>query len=199
MKKLIYTIALAVLGIFSASAQDVTAKLNEAKSEYAGGNLDNARFALQDVLNQINQAIGKDILAILPANLGGMAVNSKDDNVTGAAGFAGLFVNRTYGTETKTAKIEIMSDSPMLTSLNAILALPAIMGNSDPNQKRVKIAGYKAVLQKENSQTDNGSYTLQVPINNTLLTFRVTGFPNDNDVVNMANSLPIDQIAKIAQ
>ncbi len=198
MRKLIYTIALAVLAIISAQAQEVTAKLNEAESSYSSGDLENSRFALQQALNDINQAIGKDILALLPAKLNDMACNTKDDNVTGAAGVAGLNVNRTYGTEGKTAQIEIMSDSPLLTSLNTLLAMPMIMGNSDPNQKRVKVAGYKGMLQKETSDNKD-SYNLQLPINNTLLTLKVTGYPNENDVINMANSLPIDQIAKLAQ
>jgi len=73
------------------------------------------------------------------------------------------------------------------------------MGNSDPNQKRMKISGYKAMLQKSNSDETNVSYTLQIPLNQALFTLHVKGIPGENDVINIANGLPLDQIAKLAQ
>ena len=79
-------------------AQDAAAKLDEAEKSYSSKDLDNARYALQEALNEINKAIGKDILDILPTKLSDITCNQKDDNVNGAAGFAGLFVNRSYGT-----------------------------------------------------------------------------------------------------
>lgn len=201
MKTLKYTLVLFVfcLTIPCIQAQEAIAKLTEAESAYASKNLDNTRFALQQALLEINKAIGKDILDILPKKLTDINYNEKDDNVSGAAGIAGLFVTRSYGTGEKTGNIEIMSDSPMLTSLNAILSMPAIMGSSDPNQKRVKIGGYKSLLNKTTDNEGIISWDLQIPMNQTLVTFRVKGMPNENEVIALANSLPLDQIAKLAK
>ena len=201
MRKTLYITALAILSLLASnvSAQDAAAKLNEAETAYSSKNLENTRYALQQALIEINKAVGKDILDLLPKALSGLDVVTKEDNVSGAAGFAGLFVNRNYGQAEKTIKIEIISDSPMLAGLNAMLAMPMIMGNTDPNQKRMKISGYKAMLQKSSSDETNVSYTLQIPLNQALFTLHTKGIPVDNDVIAIANGLPLDQIAKLAQ
>jgi hypothetical protein len=201
MRKTIYTIAVAVVCMLTSNvnAQDAAAKLSEADASYSSKDLENTRYALQQALMEINKAVGKDILDLLPKTITDLAIVPKDDNVNGAAGFAGLFVNRTYGEGDKNLKIEIISDSPMLAGLNAMLAMPAILGNSNPNEKRMKIAGYKAMLQKSSSDAANVSYTVQIPLNQALFTLHVNGIPAENDVVNIANGLPLDQIAKLAQ
>jgi hypothetical protein len=181
-------------------AQDATAKLNEAENAYSSHNLDGTRSALQDALNEINKAIGKEILDILPTKFSDISYNEKDDNVTGSAGFAGLYVNRTYGTSVgKNAKIEIMGDSPLVTSINAILSMPMLMGSSESSGKKITINGYKALLKKNSGDNQNVSYTIQIPLNQTMLTFSVNGIPGESDVINLANTIPIDKIMKIAQ
>lgn len=179
-------------------AQDANAKLSAASSAYDSKNLDDARFALQEALNEINMLIGKDILKALPSKMNDMACNTKDDAVSGAAGFAGLSITRTYGAEPKTARIEILGDSPLLSSLNVLLSMPMMMG-SDPNQKRIKVGAYKGLLQKETSDNTVTGYTVQLPLNQTLLTFKVDGAFSENEVMSMAQSIPVDQIAKVSQ
>ena len=135
---------------------------------------------------------------MLPATMGDLPAVAAEDNVTGSSlGFAGLYVNRTYQGTDKSGKIEIVSDSPILAGLNTILAMPMLMG-SDPNQKRIKISGYKALLQKNSDDTGKISWTVQVPFNQSLLTFSCEGFDNENDVIAMANTIPIDKIVKIS-
>ena len=182
-EKKIYTLAL-VLSCLMASnikAQDAAAKLNEADAAYSSKNLDNTRYALQQALIEINKAVGKDILDLLPQKITDIDVVPKEDNVSGSSGFAGLFVNRSYGQGVKNAKIEIISDSPMLSGLNAMLSMPMIMGNSNPNEKRMKISGYKAMLQKSTDST-SVSYTLQIPLNQALFTLHTKGIPDENTV-----------------
>lgn len=181
----------------SLQAQDVTTRLQEAANAYSSGQLDEARFALQEVISGINQEIGKEILKALPDKLGGLAADTKQDNVSGAVGFAGLSVSRVYGAEDHSARVEILGDSPLLASINAILSLPAIMGSSDPNQKRIRVGGYKGLLQKDTGEVP--AYTVQIPIDQTLLTLHVTGVPDENTVMSMVNALPIDKISKYSK
>jgi hypothetical protein len=201
MRNTIYTIVFAALGFcfINTSAQDVSAKLKEAETAYSSNNLDNARFALQEALNEINQEIGKEILGLLPTKMNILAYNEKEDNVTGASGFAGLFVNRTFGKGDTSAKIDIISDSPLIASLNAMLSMPMFMGASNGNDKKIKVNGYKGLLQKSTNENKTVSYTIQIPLNQTLLTLHVSGNFGENDATNMANSLPIEKIAKLAQ
>ncbi|MEI6575629.1 MAG: hypothetical protein WCO63_05555 [Bacteroidota bacterium] len=201
MRTIKYTLAIVAfcLTIPCLRAQETAAKLSEAEKAFAEKNYDNTRFALQQALLEINKAIGKDILDILPKKLNDLNFNEKDDNISGAAGIAGLFVSRSYGAAEKSGSLEIMSDSPMLTSLNALLSMPAMMGASDPNQKRIKVNGYKSLLQKGAGENGIVTYDLQIPMNQTLVSLRLKGIPAENDVITIANSLPLDQIAKLAK
>jgi hypothetical protein len=181
------------------SAQDVNGQLNTATTSYASGDLENARFSLQEALNGVNQAIGQDILNLLPASLGGMSVVAGSDNVTGTnMGFAGLYVNRDYQKDTiRDASLEIISDSPMLASVNSLLTM-STMFVSDPNQKRIKIGSYKALLTKS-EYNDVVSYDIQMPFGNSMLTLETNGIPDEAEVTGLVNSLPIAEIVKLAQ
>lgn len=180
-------------------AQDVTASLDEALSSYKSDNLEDARFALQGALREINQAIGKEILAILPDEMNGMSKVEAGDDVTGInTGFAGLFISRAYTAEDRDASIEIVSDSPLLAGINTILAMPGFM-TSDENQKRIKIEGYKALLTRNTDNEGVVSYDLQMPFSGSLLTFQCTGIEDENEVIGMVNRIPVDEIVTIAR
>ena len=201
MKQRLLTLAaLAVLvPLMSTYAQDVQTNLDAALTSYKAGDLDQARYSLQQALTGINQAIGKEILLILPTSMEGMVSDEQSDNLTGTTyGFAGLFVSRSYKGETSNASIDIISDSPMLAGINVILSMPAF-GPSDPNQKRIKVSGYKALLSRSASDDGTVSYTLHVPFSNSLLTLNTTGIDSEDKVTGMANMIPVDKIVKLTQ
>jgi hypothetical protein len=197
MKKILSVVF--VLICVSLSAQDFSKNLASAKSAYAGGKLEEARFAMQQMMNDIDIIVGKEIIKLLPAKMDAMNANVKTDNVVANTGLAGVVIHRDYGTAEKVCNIDIMGNSPMVATINAFLSLP-FMGNSgDGMQKVVKIAGYKGMLQKSvDTETNKTDFTLQVPIRSTLLTFNV---PNSTeaDVVRLANTIPVQEIAKLVQ
>lgn len=198
MKNIITLIALGLS--ISSMAQDFDKNLATAKSSYAAGNLENARFALEQALHELDVVIGKEILKQLPTQLGNLTYNEKDDNVTGGSGMGGgLFVHRSYGADLDAAKIDIINNSPLINSINAMLAIP-FMGNSgDGSQKVVKVQGYKSMLNKnENEETGKIGYTLQIPMNNTLFTIEM-GDTNENEIQSLANAIPLSKIAQMAQ
>ena len=201
MKKILILLTVAVFtapGAFM-SAQEVTASLDEALSSYKSDNLEDARFTLQGALNGINQAIGKEILAILPDEMNGMPKVEMGDDVTGVnTGFAGLFISRSYTAEDRNASIEIVSDSPLLAGINTLLAMPGFM-TSDENQKRIKIEGYKALLTRNTDDEGMVSYDLQMPFSGSLLTFQCAGIEDENEVIAMAKKIPVDEIVTIAR
>jgi hypothetical protein len=198
MKKIVI-LSLLCGGLLSVSAQDFSKNLATAKSSYASGDLENARFAMQQMMTEIDIALGREVLKLLPAKLEAMAANTKSDNVTANTGLAGVMIHRDYGTGEKISNIDIMGNSPLVASLNAILQLP-FMGNSgDGTQKVIKVDGYKGMLQKTvDAETNKTDYTLQIPLNSSLLTLAV---PNstESEVIKMANSIPVAQIAKMVQ
>ena len=180
-------------------AQEFDKNVATAKSSYASGDLENTRFALEQALHELVVVIGKEILKQLPTKLGALNYNDKEDNVTGGSGGAGLFVHRAYGQEPNKAKIDVINNSPMITSLNAFLAIP-FMGNTvDGDRKVLKIQGYKSVLNRnENTETGKIGYSLQIPMNNTLLTLEMDD-TTESEIQTLANGIPLSKIAQMAQ
>jgi len=200
MKNLLSFLA-ALSMITGISAQDFDKNLATARSSYSAGDLENARFAMEGLMRDLDIVIGKEILKLLPSKAGALSVNLKDDNVTGGGGtMTGLFVHRSFGVTPKSASIEIINNSPMINSIQSILTMPMIGGMmQDENQKVIKIQGYKSLLQRSvDSETSKTDYELQIPFNNTLLTVKMDD-TTEAEITGIANSIPIPKIAEIAQ
>lgn len=197
MKKFTYIFIL-IAG--SLAAQDFDKNVASAKSSYSSGDLENTRFALEQVLHDLDVIIGQEIMKMLPTKLGSLDYDAKSDNVTGGAGMAtGLFVSRSYGTYPSSGKIDIINNSPLITSINAILAIPFVGNSADGSQKIVKVQGYKAVLNKKvNEENGKTGYNIQVPMNNTLFTIEMDD-TNESEIQNLANAIPLSKIAQMAQ
>lgn len=183
-------------------AQEFDKSLANAKSAYNSGNLEDARFNLENALREVDVAIGKEVMKVLPTTLGTLPYNSKEDNVTGmSASFAGLYVHRTYGTpQEKNAYIDIVSDSPMMAGISAILSMPMIMNTGDGTQKVIKVQGYKTLLTKQ--ADENGQvmgYDVQTPFGNSMLTLHYSGNITEAEITKLANSIPIEKIVSVAQ
>ncbi len=204
MKTIIKTLSLFLLASLAVSVVDIAAQgvdesLNEAQSAYKAGNLEVARFALQQAMNEVDLAIGREILQLLPPKMGEMPYKESDDQAGSASmGFAGLYVNRTYmADENASVKVQIIADSPLLASINTILALPLF--GSDPNQKRIRVGNYRSLLQKSEGSDGQVSWDIQVPFGSSLLTLNYKGINDEQAVVNMANTLPVEQISRLVQ
>lgn len=196
MKKIIFL--LIIFAVCSQSnAQEFAKRLTEAKTAYSSGKLDDSRFAMEQMLQELDIITGKEVMKILPTKMNDKAANAKADNVTGSSGFFGVIIHRDYGT-VDTAKIEldIISNSPLISSLNAMLALPFVAGAGD--NKVIKINGYKALVEKVTGSNDRADYQVQLPLNSTLITLKAPGYSQD-DVIKMANTLPVADIAKMLQ
>jgi hypothetical protein len=198
MKNTLTTLLIAVATI-TASAQDFNKNLASAKSSYSSGNLEEARFAMQQMLNDIDIIIGKEIMKLLPSSFDALAADVKNENVTIGSGFAGVVIHRYYGTEPKNVSLDIMTNSPLIASINAMLALPFMANSGDGTQKVVKVHGYKGILQKSvDTDTNVQSFTLQVPLNSSLLTLNGENV-TETEILKYANSIPVPQIAKLIQ
>jgi hypothetical protein len=198
--KNIYTLILVATIVTTSYAQEnFNSNLASAKSAYASGKLEDARFAMQQMLTEIDLAIGKEIIKMLPAKMDAFAANTKSDNVAANTGLAGAIVHRDYGTEERKLSLDIMSNSPLVGSLNAILSMPFIGNSGDGTQKTIKVQGYKGILSKTvDTETNKTDYTLQVPLNSTLLTFTVPD-SNETEVLKWAGTIPVADIAKLVQ
>jgi hypothetical protein len=180
------------------ASQDFSKNITSAKTAYSGGKLQETHFALQQALSDLDIIIGKEILKLLPQKIDTAAVNAREDQVSSNIGFAGATVHRSYGKPEK-AKIEIISNSPLIASLNALMNMPMMGGiMRDENNKTVKIQGYKARLERSSTGEEQYNYTLQLPYSSALLTL-IMNKCTESDVMKVAESLPIDAIAKLIQ
>lgn len=187
--------------VAAAQQQDLGKYLTTAKSSYSANKLEDAHFALQQAIAEVDILTGKKVLQMLPATLDTMSADTKQDNVYANSGFIGATIHRTWGQGgTQTAELDIINNSPLIGTLSAFLNTPIIGGmmNSEKS-KAIKIQGYKGRLNNDGENTTGPSdYSLQIPLNTALVTFKVTGATQDQ-VIKYANSLPLQQIAKLIQ
>ena len=188
-----------LLGSLAALGQDFNKNLATARSSYSGGNLEDARFAMQQMLNDIDVIVGKEMLKILPAKFDALNANTASDNVAVNTGLSGVVIHRDYGKDAKTTTHDIMSNSALVATINAILSIPFVGNSGDGTQKVVKVQGYKAVLQKiVDSETNKTNYTLQLPLKSTLITL-VGNDSSEAEILKWANTIPVGEIAKLVQ
>ncbi len=194
MKSIYILVTLFLLTVTTGYSQDDVEKyITEAKDAYGSGKLQDARFALQQTLQAIDVVIGQEILKILPTDIDQFKYDEHEDNVMGnAGGFTGLNVSRHYDNtadSAKTLEITILNNSPMIATLNAF---------SNGDQKVVRVAGYKAVLNKQKNDETLTGYELQIPFNQSLMTYTCQGITNENDMIALAEKVDIKGIIKLA-
>ena len=179
-------------------SQDFSKSMASAKSAYNSGKLEETHFALQQAMQEVDMTIGKEVLKLLPAKMGDLTINSKDDNVTSNIGFVGATIHRSYGNGDKKVDLSIISNSPMIAMTNTLLNSSLLGGMmNDGKTKTIRIQGYKATLEKESGLKDgNSDYTIQIPLGSTLITFKVNN-STDSEIQTLGNTIPLQQIAKL--
>ncbi|HSV11593.1 MAG TPA: hypothetical protein VLI68_12515 [Hanamia sp.] len=197
MKKYFFLI-LILFFTAAVQGQDFSKDIADAKTAYSSGKLADAHFSLEQAVQEIDMIVGKEVLKLLPEKMNDMAATISNDQVSANVGFVGATVHRGYGTTG--SQVEIISNSPLITSLNAFLNMPFVGGMMrNSTTKVVKIQGYKSRLEKQ-SDNENGkpNYQLQIPFKSALITITANGM-DENNVMSFANSIPLDKIAALIQ
>ena len=198
MKKNIFIIIAVLISVIGYS-QDFNTNISTAKDAYKAGNLEQAHFALQKAMQEIDMIIGKEVLKLLPAKMDTLSMNTNDDNVSSNMGFAGATIHRSYGNDNRKAILEIISNSPMVAMLNNLFNMPAIAGMNDANSQTIKLQGYKARLERKSGNTEGKyNYELQVPLGSALISFTVDDI-TEKEMIEMANTIPLAKVAKLIQ
>ncbi len=184
-------------------AADPKPYFDEAKSQYAAGNLDDARFALEQALTELDELVATKILEITPTQIGDLQSIAENDQYSGTSiGLTGLYVFRSYENPSNPAQsmeMSIMPNSPLLASVTNFLSNSILGGiaSSAMGQKRIKVDNYKAMMQKdENAEEER--YTINIPFSESLITLEFSGM-DENTVLTNSNQNPVSQIVKIAQ
>ena len=178
----------------------LTKAMATAKTSYSAGKLEDAHFALQQAMQEVDLIIGKEVLKLLPPKMDVMEISTKDDNVASNVGFVGATIHRVYGKAGRKADIAIISNSPLVAMTNTILNTPLLGGMMRDNKtKTVKVQGYKARLEKQPGSTnDKNNYELQIPLGSALFTFKVDDC-TDSQILEYADTIPLQKIAKLIE
>ena len=196
MKSNLLFLLLAVAGI--AFGQEAEKNIAAARQAYEAGKLEDSRFAMEQALRELDLAIGKEIMAELPAKIGPFSAVAGGDAINAAGSGMGLVLSKKYGTEAKGLHLDIINNSPLIAGINTILSLP-IAGLGNPDQKQVKVQGYKALLTKqEDAQTGKVNYDLQIPVGNTLITLHAVD-ATEAEVIAYAQVLPVAKVTLLGQ
>lgn len=179
-------------------SQDFASDISNAKTSYASGKLEDSHFALLQAMQELDMIIGKEVLKLLPEKMDTYSANAKDDNVTPNTGFLGTTIHRSYG-DSSNVDLSIIGNSPLVSTLNAFLNTPLLGGMmSNGKNKIIKIQGYKAQMTKDDNDNGQSNYTIQIPLGNSLVTF-VGKNTNDKQIQAWANTIPLQNIAKLIQ
>lgn len=140
-----------VLGVTSvALADDVTDQINEALKAYESKDLSTASTALELAQNLIRQSSADVWKTMLPEPLAGWAASTAESTSAGAAMFGGgISVTRKYTKGADNVEISLITDSPMMQGLGALLSSGMITSN---DMKLLVVDGRKVTYTKsENS------------------------------------------------
>lgn len=175
---------------------DAKSHLSSAFSKYQSKNLEGTRFDLQRSLTDIDVMIGEKILSMLPKELSGLkAVETEDEHVASAAGFAGVYVQRIYESTDKTKSIEIslIDDSPLMGMVSGFLSSPLLVGLS--GKKSVNIDGYKGMKELIEG-SDPIEYNINIPSNQSMLTMNFVNI-SESEVSKSSNAVPVGEIFEL--
>ena len=146
MKSVIIIVCFFFSALIAAAQGDFKKQMTTAKTSYAKGKLEEAHFALQQAMQELDIIIGKEILKLMPVKLDSLASVPKEDRVAASIGFVGTTIHRSYGRNK--AEVEIISNSPLVNSVSMFLNSSFGGMMRDENTKVVKVQGYKARLEK---------------------------------------------------
>jgi hypothetical protein len=177
---------------------DVKQNLTDAESAYKSGSYGEARYAVQQAMLGVELEIGQKVLKSLPESVSGLNKEEQRDQVTSTGwGWAGLTIQREYvNGEDKLFRTTVANNSAWMSSVNMYLANGgyAQQTGGQQNWKQVKVKGYKAVIEYDEST----GYKLSVPLGqSSLIIWDAVNFATEQDVMAAANTFDIDGIKKM--
>ncbi len=148
--------------IFSSAlwADDVTDAINEALQYYKDGKYSDAMTSLNYASQLIGQKKSGDLQSFLPQPLAGWEAEEPISQSMGAAMLGGgVSAERQYTKGSRSVRIQIVTDSPLLQSMMMMFGNPMMAGAD--GGKMEKIAGEKAIV-KYNAADKTGDIKLVI-------------------------------------
>lgn len=148
MRSVVVGAALAVGLAFSAPAvaDDVRDSIQEALTAYESNDLAAAKQALDYASELISQKNAEDLGTVLPEPIAGWTADDLETSDAAVGLFGGTRVARNYNKGDATVGVQVLTDSPLLSTWMPMLANPKIAAAVG---KLTKVAKYRAMQTKD--------------------------------------------------
>ena len=206
MKKIIIPAALLVCVAFSSFAQDtdkqkeeINKVIIESQKLLDKGEYRDCANELQNAINLINDIIGAEILESLPLTINTLESSSAEDQTTslGSLMGAGITVIRNYHNEKgEVVTVTITPNSPQLNMVQTFLANPDDYKDATHIGSAIKVGKKDAMLKFDDSNEAATFAFLQMPLGNTLITFRGDRIASAEDMIKFAAALDYKALGK---
>ncbi len=192
-KRIIQVSVLALLLAGVAVADDVTDTIDEAVAAYKNGEFGKAAEDLTYALDLVKQKKGDSLKAYLPEPLSGWTAEEAKSQTAGAAMFGGgTMINRTYRKGDASVTIDIMTDSPLMQAMTAMISNP-MLASSDGGEM-MRINREKAIV-KYNKADKSGEVMLLIDKR-----FMITVKGNEvakEDLIEYAKAIDVNKLKNI--
>lgn len=130
-----------------AGADEITAQLDRARTEYDSGALRKAVRTLQSAVAGIHERINRDLLKLLPEPQEGWQADEPEVRSTGMVTMiTGTNLSRRYSrADGAGVEISITADSPLMPMMSTMLSNPMLI-RMDPDTKLYTYAGQHGVI-----------------------------------------------------
>lgn len=176
---------------------DVKQNLTDAETAYKSTSYAEARYAVQQAMLGVEMEIGNQVLKSLPETVVSLPKQAEKDQVTSTGwGWAGLTIKREYLQEDKLLTATIANNSAWMSAVNMYMANGgyAQQTNGEQNWKQVKVKGYRAIIEYDESS----GYKLSIPIGqSSLIVLEGVNFASEQEMMNAGNAFNIDGIKKM--
>lgn len=176
---------------------DVNQNLTDAEAAFKSANYGEARYAVQQAMLGVELEIGNKVLKSLPETVTALPKVVEEDKVTSTGwGWAGLTIQRIYRKDEKQLTTTIANNAAWMSAVNMYLANGgyAQQTNGQQNWKQVKVKGYKAVIEYDESS----GYKLSVPLGqSSLIIWEGINYKTEQEMISAASSFDIDGIKKM--
>jgi hypothetical protein len=173
----------------------VNQNLSDAETAFKSKSYGEARYAVQQAMLGVELEIGQKVLKSLPESVSGLNKDEQNDQVTSTGwGWAGLTIQRQYnGNDDKQLTTTVANNAAWMSSVNMYLANGgyAQQTNGQQNWKQVKVKGYRAVIE----YNESSGYKLSVPLGqSSLIVWDGINFATEKEMMDAANAFDIDGI-----
>jgi hypothetical protein len=201
MKNLILFALAALITLRVAGQSQAETYIKEAQEFLANKEYKQAQLSLQDAINDINNLLAQKLAESLPAEINGLTEDGEAE--ISAAGLAmvggGLQIIKRYRNEAKEgqdAEVQILANSPMLSTMTMYLSNPGMLGSG---YKSVRVGTNRAILKSEVQDFGEKirSTEIQIPLGQTLVTIQANGFATEQDELAFATKLELEKIRTV--